>query len=656
MVKVFISYSWEPDSHMDLVLDLANKLRLNGIDCWIDQFEQNPDEGWPIWMLNKIDWADHVLLVCSEPYYLAFRRRQDPQDPRGRGAAWETSYIIQNIYDSRGQTAKFIPISFTPEDERYIPDVVRTTSSHFRLLVKDGHVMKDGYESLWGYLANRHPVVPEGLGELTLSPQERTKDFIDERSRQMTIVKVLADFSTGCRNPDRRGNVIFIHGIAGDAYSTWQPQGSNSNGFWLQWLGEEMPGVGIWSLAYNVRSIGWKELVAPLAPITGRLLKELARQSFGKYPLIFVGYDLGGFIVRDILQKSLKSTILEQKSIWEQTQGVAFLSTPCSIQDRSMTNWIEFLGESLKELDIDLNFHQKQNLSNSFAQLNTDFWENCREKRELKVIPFYASSDTKRIVDFKATSLELQETVSDRRTFFEEPVSVENSDHFSICRLQSKNEEVYREVKYFIQRQFSTRAVNSGGHCFRIQKSEGNPSDYDLRQSPACVGYDAKDPNHNIDDPAVVKAWKVVHYLSEILYTAFLQFGDEVIRWGEAIDVEQDEEVSIHEKVRDYINKKKKESTEAAWKRMNETVLYEVQDKLLPELRSPSLDSISQSEYVIFLSNFSNCCNATKEVIGLDYEKTYELTKSLKNWLCGSLHTADQILKEAFNQGILRSI
>ena len=47
---VFISYSHDSAEHADHVLALADRLRQDGIDCTIDQYETAPAEGWPKWM------------------------------------------------------------------------------------------------------------------------------------------------------------------------------------------------------------------------------------------------------------------------------------------------------------------------------------------------------------------------------------------------------------------------------------------------------------------------------------------------------------------------------------------------------------------------------------------------------------------------------
>ena len=45
--KVFISYSHDDEQHEQRVLQLASRLRNDGVDAEIDQYEDAPKEGWP---------------------------------------------------------------------------------------------------------------------------------------------------------------------------------------------------------------------------------------------------------------------------------------------------------------------------------------------------------------------------------------------------------------------------------------------------------------------------------------------------------------------------------------------------------------------------------------------------------------------------------
>ena len=103
--KVFISYAWEDESFSQAILEFSNKLRANGIDANIDQYEENPDMGWPIWMEQQIETSDYVLVVATKTYLDKFLQLQ-----QGKGVSWEISSIYQSLYNSQGHNDKFIPI------------------------------------------------------------------------------------------------------------------------------------------------------------------------------------------------------------------------------------------------------------------------------------------------------------------------------------------------------------------------------------------------------------------------------------------------------------------------------------------------------------------------------------------------------------------
>ncbi len=68
--EVFISYSHDSADHIEQVLELSNRLRADGVDCVLDQYEVSPPEDWPRWMDKKIRDAKYVVLVCTEPYQI----------------------------------------------------------------------------------------------------------------------------------------------------------------------------------------------------------------------------------------------------------------------------------------------------------------------------------------------------------------------------------------------------------------------------------------------------------------------------------------------------------------------------------------------------------------------------------------------------------
>lgn len=76
-VRVFISCSHDSDQHRERVLDLAQRLRGDGVDCTIDQFVNgSPPEGWPLWMERQVELADVVNVVAAEPHVVVMGSRR----------------------------------------------------------------------------------------------------------------------------------------------------------------------------------------------------------------------------------------------------------------------------------------------------------------------------------------------------------------------------------------------------------------------------------------------------------------------------------------------------------------------------------------------------------------------------------------------------
>ena len=94
--KVFISYSQDSVEFADKVLNLSNKLRKEGIDAILDQYEESPAEGWPRWMENNIESADYVLIIGSSGYL--DKATGKVSLGVGRGVKWESNIIYQKLY------------------------------------------------------------------------------------------------------------------------------------------------------------------------------------------------------------------------------------------------------------------------------------------------------------------------------------------------------------------------------------------------------------------------------------------------------------------------------------------------------------------------------------------------------------------------------
>ncbi len=155
---VFISYSHDSKALRESVLALSERLREDGIETILDQYVNgSPPEGWPRWMMDGLDAADSVIVVCTETYYRRFRGHEEPG--KGKGVDWEGALITQEIYGSRSRTLKFVPVFLSAPVEDWIPEPLRS-GTHYSL------TSESAYQQLYDYLLGQSGVEPGPVGAL----------------------------------------------------------------------------------------------------------------------------------------------------------------------------------------------------------------------------------------------------------------------------------------------------------------------------------------------------------------------------------------------------------------------------------------------------------------------------------------------------------
>jgi hypothetical protein len=71
-----------------------------------------------------------------------------------------------------------------------------------------------------------------------------------------------------------RAIVIFVHGRGGHAYDTWR-RAPDDNSFWPVWLAEDVPGLAVYTLAYEAPPSNWLGTAMPLQDRAVNLLEIL---------------------------------------------------------------------------------------------------------------------------------------------------------------------------------------------------------------------------------------------------------------------------------------------------------------------------------------------------------------------------------------------
>jgi len=100
--KAFISYSHDTLEHKKWVLELGTRLRNNGIDAILDQFELQPGADIPHFMETNLATSNKILMICTDKYVEKANKGQG-------GVGYEkmiiTSSLLKNIDEN-----KVIPI------------------------------------------------------------------------------------------------------------------------------------------------------------------------------------------------------------------------------------------------------------------------------------------------------------------------------------------------------------------------------------------------------------------------------------------------------------------------------------------------------------------------------------------------------------------
>jgi hypothetical protein len=186
MSRVFISYSHDSEELQQRVLKLADRLREEGIDCIMDQYEESPSEGWPRWSINQIEEAEFVLVICTQQYSRLFSGKEETVE--GKTANWQGAIITQTIYDSQSNHTKFIPIAFSSQDLVYVPVILRSATSY---------AIDTEYEKLYRRLTNQPAVLMPELGAIRQLPRlDRLQFFLDEE-RQISLKEEFLKASKG---------------------------------------------------------------------------------------------------------------------------------------------------------------------------------------------------------------------------------------------------------------------------------------------------------------------------------------------------------------------------------------------------------------------------------------------------------------------------
>jgi tetratricopeptide (TPR) repeat protein len=254
-----------------------------------------------------------------------------------------------------------------------------------------------------------------------------------------------------------RLNVVFFHGLGGDAYGTWR-RGVKASAFWPVWLARDIPGLTTWTLAYEAPPTNWLGTAMPIQDRAKNVLECLlgCRELRG-VPLVFVCHSLGGLVVKQVLRAAdgRRAYSAETRTFLDSVKGVVFIATPHtgSMQATLLDKLRLIAWPSASTLDLVRN-------NANLRDLNV-WYRNWSGAIRHKV--FYEKQGT-------TAGVIVGDDSSDPGLLHVDPVGID-ADHRDICKPADINDLVYLRTRDFIVDEIISDAGSSAGYG-ALQASE----------------------------------------------------------------------------------------------------------------------------------------------------------------------------------------
>lgn len=176
--KVFISYCWSNDDYINKVVDFAKRLRSDGINVILDQFQMKLGNDMNNFMEKcvKDNTITNVLILLSPDYKLK-------ADSRTGGAGIETQIISGEVY-SNVENTKFIPIVFEKRGEDYSACIPTYLKQRRWLDMSEDSSYEEQYIELVRTLYGRDKFIENPLGS---KPEWVDDDTLHNKNTQIIV-------------------------------------------------------------------------------------------------------------------------------------------------------------------------------------------------------------------------------------------------------------------------------------------------------------------------------------------------------------------------------------------------------------------------------------------------------------------------------------
>jgi hypothetical protein len=123
-------------------------------------------------------------------------------------------------------------------------------------------------------------------------------------------------------------HVIFVHGLGGEARSTWMHNPADQTTLWPNWIGEDV-GCHVWVAGYGAALSGWTDAAMHLNDLGEALFAALeAEPSLLGRRLVLIGHSLGGLLIKSGMTQAMSLGDPQRIKLLDTVAGVVFVGTP----------------------------------------------------------------------------------------------------------------------------------------------------------------------------------------------------------------------------------------------------------------------------------------------------------------------------------------
>ncbi|WP_448412467.1 ABC-three component system protein [Limnohabitans sp.] len=280
------------------------------------------------------------------------------------------------------------------------------------------------------------------LIERGASDHENIRGHVDKKIQQNMSVESNLTAMHSAESPIV--DVVFIHGLTGDAKETWV-SGPKAE-FWPLWLVKNLSRLNIYSLGYPSSLFSAiNKVEMDLAERANNILELLAGKRIGTRPVVFVAHSLGGIIVKALLRRALESGDKDFEVIAESTRRVIFLATPH--KGASLASTLNLMPKSSKQIQLLAN-------DQGFLEDLNQFYRNFALKRtDFSTITYYEKIKTNGV-------LVVDKDSADSGAAGPAPVAVDRN-HIDICKPSDEDDIVFLGVSRHLGNLCSSLKVNA---------------------------------------------------------------------------------------------------------------------------------------------------------------------------------------------------